>query len=194
MMAALKAKGIKFSNAATDEKLKTLLGIDETGEQPLETEKPAEPEAQSSNQLVDILTSLSKGLEMVNSRLDKLEQPVQVAAPQVFSIGAKTVEPNPVQIEQSGDMFLTQVPVSLRKAAEEILGPKFSFECQACPDRPAFAFTVIVPQEYSKVEGQDRRTRIIDNALGANGVRDWCLKVKQNVIQYLGNNIATVSL
>ena len=191
MMAALKAKGIKFSNSATEAKLQSLLE-GETTEQPVEQPvAPVQPE--QPNQLVEILTSLSKGLEAVNSRLDKLEQPVKS---EVFSIGAKATEPSPVKVEQTNDdIFLTQVPVSLKKAAEDILGTKFTYECQAFPDRPAFSFTVVVPREYSNVtEGQDRRTRVIDNALGANGVRDWCLLVKQNVIKYLGANLTTVSL
>lgn len=191
-MAALKAKGIKFSNSATEAKLQSLLE-GETTEQPVE--QPAvQPVVQPEqpNQLVEILTSISQKLEGMDKRLISLEQPKQ---PEVFSIGVKTVEPSPVKVEQTGDMFLTQVPVSLKKAAEDILGTKFTYECQAFPDRPAFSFTVVVPKEYTNVaEGQDRRTRVIDNALGANGVRNWCLLVKQNVIKYLGNNLTTVSL
>lgn len=87
--------------------------------------------------------------------------------------------------------FFAKVPRDLLVTALEILGNKFRFECVSCTDRPAFEFTIIVPPEYSPLPRgqQDRRTKVIDNSLGANGVREYCEKVKANVVKTLGKQI-----
>ena len=196
MMAALKAKGIKFSNAAKDEKLKGLLGLEgdpQLGETPVE--QPVAPSAtpeESNSQLMEILLSITASVK----KLENDWQDFQKAYPrntEVFAIGGDGGASigSPIVVKQeNGSTFLTQVPVDLLKAAKDILGEKFSFECDALKDRPAFMFTVIVPKEYSNSDVEDKRSRVIDNALGANGVREWCSLIKANVIKTLGIKIS----
>ena len=181
MMAALRAKGIKFSNAATEEKLRSLLG-EESGEAVI-----GQPIPEQSNQLVEILTSISQKLEGMDKRLTSLEQPIKS---EVFAIGARPLESAPVKIEQTeSSIMFSQVPSDLLAVSKTILNDKFKFECNPLPDQPAFCFTIIVPQEYSDSKEEDRRSKVISNALGANGVREWCVLVKQNVLKFLGTSI-----
>ena len=187
MAKLLKERGIKFKRNAKNEELADLLGLNEPKEEPdLDEAKPVEPEAAQQKQLVEILTLLSNDIKNLKDEMAELKKPAEV-----FSIGVRPVQSAPVEIKQENDtMFLTQVPVDLLKVAREVLGDKFQFECEAMKDRPSFAFTVVVPSEYSLVaEGVDKRTKIIENSLGMNGVRDWCALVKQNVIKFLGKTI-----
>lgn len=148
-----------------------------------------------ADKILNLMSDFAKSLEGINSKISNLNEkvmilenkPVVKEEPSVaFSIGKPT---------EMSTNFLTQVPSNFLKVANEILGDKFQFECEALPDQPAFRFTVIVPSEYSSLKDEkDIRSKVISNSLGDNGVRDWCLLVKQNVIKYLGDNISVTKL
>ena len=145
-----------------------------------------------NDQLVTLLQAMSKNVSAISDRLTALEnKPVEHVNPveNVLSItkGEKEDLPNP---------FAGVVPKALLDTAVKILGKKFTFECNPCVNQPAFEFVVIVPAEYSEYQGKqvDRRTKTIDNVQGANGVRDWCMLVKQNVVKYMGKQLPGTNL
>lgn len=199
LIAAYRAKGgiytLSTKNADMVKLIEEEAGVPPEGtgippvEQPVVPVAPVTTLEGQNSQLMDILLSITADIK--NLKTDWQE--FQKAYPrntEVFSIGKVSVEAQPMEVKQeNGSTFLTQVPVDLLKAAKDILGEKFTFECDALKDRPAFMFTVIVPKEYSTSDVEDKRSRVIDNALGANGVREWCTLVKANVIKTLGISI-----
>lgn len=176
-------------------------------------EPPTEPkEAPEATEVVspqaaimEILQDIAKDVGELSSRVKILEAQkantvspgvqVTLEQPQAITTNAPSTTTMPEVTVGAPDMF-QQVPPAIKQAATEILGQKFGFEVQSLPDRPAFVFTIIVPAEYSPYKGAevDRRSKIIENALGLNGVRDWSLKVKENVLSYLGQNLVNTTL
>jgi hypothetical protein len=149
---------------------------------------------EKNDQLISLLQNLSKSVANISERLTAVEnRPVVASTPNpvedVLSItkGPQENLPNP---------FAGVVPQALLDTAHKVLGKKFTFECVPCAEMPAFEFTVIVPPEYSELKGTmvDRRSKTIDNIQGANGVRDWCSLVKQNVVKYLGKQLPGTNL
>ena len=57
-----------------------------------------------------------------------------------------------------------------------ILNSKFTAKIEYLGDRPEFMFTIVVPDEYTNIH-PDFRSRVISNAEGLVGVRDWVNKV-----------------
>lgn len=168
--------------------------------------KTSEQVAEESpiNQFVGILSDLAKQIEGVNrtieglgTRLTALEVKPPAAS---FSLQAQTpvfqtntptnIPDTAVSVSASVPSFFTQVPQDILTTATQILGEKFTFEVQSLKDRPSFEFTIIVPAEYSQNKNEaDRRTRVISNAEGINGVSQWCQLVKQHVIKFLGTQV-----
>ena len=150
--------------------------------------------APAVDQITNIITALADSVTVLTKEVKAIKEDlVQIKAPKVVAFQAPVSNsPNVVSpsLPVSATSFLTAVPRDLLDTATNILGDKFQFECEGCTDRPAFTFTVIVPAEYSKLKTEpDRRTKVIENSLGANGVKEWCALVKQSVVKYLGQQI-----
>lgn len=128
------------------------------------------------------VAKLTEEMELLKNPKVQMSEPVQTITP--------STPPTPIII-QTTPSFLTAIPSELLSVAQEVLGEKFTFECVPAKDKPFFDFVVIVPPEYSKlpVGIQDRRSRLVPNSAGPEGVRDWCLKVKENVIKVLGKQL-----
>lgn len=149
---------------------------------------PVEPNAQ----LVNLLKGISTNLESISARLTAVEnKPTTIVALEPINPVENVLSISKGPQENLGNPFANTVPQVLLDTAMKILGKKFKFECIPCADIPAFEFVVIVPSEYSELKGSqvDKRSKTIDNIQGANGVRDWCTLVKQNVVKYLGKQI-----
>lgn len=189
LIAAYRAKGGVYTLSTKNADMVKLIGEEPPAELPATPLAPSATPEEPNSQLMEILLSITSSVK----KLENDWQDFQKAYPrntEVFSIGKAPAEAQPMEVKQeNGSTFLTSVPVDLLKAAKDILGEKFAFECDALKDRPAFMFTVIVPKEYSSSDVEDKRSRVIDNALGANGVREWCALVKANVIKTLGIQI-----
>lgn len=76
------------------------------------------------------------------------------------------------------------VPSELRNIVDEVLNKNFKVTVEAATDSPTFMFTIYVPEKYSmqteeqrKMLQGDRRPRVISNAEGPSGVRQWAEKV-----------------
>lgn len=80
------------------------------------------------------------------------------------------------------------IPRNYRKIVDEVLSPEFGIKIDDFPDRTDFQLNIIVPERYSSVTAEDRvkgvqdiRSRMIPRALGENGVREWCMLIRNNL-------------
>lgn len=195
----LKSKGIEFDRYAKKEVLAALL--------PSDVVKPTlPPDTDVENptaQLVDIISSLAKNVEAISDEVARLKvdfeqikltdknPAVSIKVPDPYNINS--APPTVAADNTSTGAFFTQVPVDIQAVAQKILGEKFTFEIESLKDQPAFLFTVVVPSEYSPLRGveQDKRSKIIPNVAGLNGVSEWCEIVKGNIVRFLGQNITS---
>lgn len=126
---------------------------------------------------------LSKLAFVVSSFIETQRIPTtQVPPPNPtgFQISVATVQPT--------ETPKYPIPVEFREAVDMILNKKFGIEIEYLNDSASFQFSLLVPREYSNAGEshwtsykEDRRTRLIENALGVNGVRDWSSKVYENL-------------
>ena len=84
-----------------------------------------------------------------------------------------------------------------RLLVDNILGKQFiAWESYDGSDSTHFEFHIKVPMELSSVPTEDRakgrtediRTRVISQAAGENGVKDWCEMVRKNLNKYYTTN------
>ncbi len=142
---------------------------------PVAESAPVEAPPVSKEEFSDFKSEVAQGFVAVADAIADLKNSVVPAA-----IPAKTVEPEGAMDEQ------TPMPLSWRKAVNEILGEDFDCELSQ-PDQGGTKFTIIVPREKSNAPSihwqnfkQDRRTREV-GATGLQGVKEWCLKVRANL-------------
>ena len=121
---------------------------------------------------IDIIKSYqSKGVEDEDGKELKQERPFSLSSPELDNIKPDL-----------SDEFQT-IPVNIRKEVDEILGKSFDIKIVPNATLPNFAFSIIVPDKYKDITVQkDVRTKIVSNAEGLNGIRDWCNKVKNNLM------------
>lgn len=128
-----------------------------------------------------VLDEVLKTLQAVQSRLDALEKP-----------GSRELPVMPVTETIPERATLTEsefpVPFEYRETVETILNKEFGIDIEYQTDTSAFVFTIQVPQKYSNAGAphwetykEDNRSKVIPNALGLNGVREWTQKVYENL-------------
>ena len=123
----------------------------------------------------DVLTAIS-GLTEVVSKLVEDKKPVEQPVNKVETI----VNTAPVESK-------FPIPVEYRNIVDTVLNKKFEVDLDYSGDSASFNFSILVPKEYSnaglphwETYHEDRRTKVIVNALGVNGVRDWATQVYEN--------------
>lgn len=79
------------------------------------------------------------------------------------------------------------VPSEWSEAVNTTLNKRFKVEVDYNSDTPTFGFSILVPKEYSNASKnhwemykEDRRTRVINNADGVGGVKQWVERVYNN--------------
>lgn len=79
------------------------------------------------------------------------------------------------------------VPYEYQELVNTLLNKHFQIEINYLPDAASFEFAILVPKNYSNAPEshwetykEDRRSKVIQNAYGANGVREWVLQVYNN--------------
>lgn len=99
----------------------------------------------------------------------------------------EAVEVLPVEEPAKPAASAIPVPSEWQEAVETILNKKFKVEVDYSSDSPTFGFSILVPQEYSNAPKphwetyhEDRRTRVINNADGVGGVKQWVERVYNN--------------
>lgn len=129
----------------------------------------------------DVL-KLVDAIEALEKRLLKLEnkETVQEVKEQVK---VETITKPVENVSQSE----TPVPLEWRQVVEEVLNTKFPIEVKYL-DGGLFELTINVPKEYSnahefewQMNKSDRRIKIMNNFLGANGVREYCELISKNL-------------
>lgn len=85
------------------------------------------------------------------------------------------------------------VPAAFRRVVNEVLSEDFGIRVTDFEDSTDFMVDIIVPEKYSSLTDRDKkmgvediRSRIIPRALGENGVRNWCIKIRDNLSKYYG--------
>lgn len=146
-------------------------------------EKDASTLEKDDNFSEDILKKIEDKIKKIEEKIDKLVQLIEKSEKP-----EKKEKPISERKENVVQEASYPIPSEYREIVDTVLNEKFGIEISPLPDRPAFQFTVIVPEEYSnttpeyrKMYGGDRRSRIISYAEGSNGVREWVEKIYKNL-------------
>lgn len=122
----------------------------------------------------DLMEAISK----IGDRVTELEKakPVEVTV-----TAEKSFSP---QVTMSNGF---PVPLEFQEIVNTTLNKKFQIEIDYIPEQAAFSFGVLVPREYSNASEshwntykEDRRSKVIQNAYGANGVREYVSQIYEN--------------
>lgn len=133
------------------------------------------PKKEQNSEVLQAISALAEGMKSFEERLKKIEEPkVQVA----------------IEVAEKPKESVAEVmpfPPEWRAVIDDILNAKFIASVIYRGDA-RFEFTVDVPKEYSnarplelEMNKQDRRVKVIDNALGTLGVREYCEKIAKNL-------------
>jgi len=121
--------------------------------------------------------SVNQGFSAIMNKLDELKTTPDVSGP----------PPTPIKDEAGPDEETPISPV-WKKLVTDILGEDFSCEL-ALPAAGGTIFRIIVPKEKSNASQmhwtmfkRDVRSRELGNT-GEKGVKDWCLKVRVNLLK-----------
>lgn len=126
-------------------------------------------------------------IEDVKESIKALEEQVKIL---IENLKPKEVAPEsvvsaPIVENPTNQQF--PIPLEYREVIDLILNKKFGIEITYMGDVAAFDLSIMVPREYSnagephwQTNRQDRRSKVIQNAYGSNGVREWAQKVYDN--------------
>ena len=99
----------------------------------------------------------------------------------------KQVQVEVAPVEEVTETTKLPVPKEWQEAVDTILNKKFTVEVEYSADTPTFGFSILVPKEYSNATKphwdtfhEDRRTRVVENAQGVAGVKQWVERVYNN--------------
>ncbi len=113
---------------------------------------------------------------------------VDLEKPQTEEVGVPPVGTGATPLVQTQTSSGFPIPLDYREIVNSVLNWKFSIDMGYHGDSASFDFSILVPQEYSNATPahwetfkEDRRTRVVDNALGLNGVREWAQRVYNNL-------------
>lgn len=139
------------------------------------------PKTDKVSEAITLLAEAIKGLE---TKVDSLKSPtLTVTTGEQHS--TVTVPPFSVSNENSSnDIF----PQQWRQIVNERLNHKFKSSVVYRSDMPCFELSIWVPKEYSNVpkghwdlNKEDRRMKVIENAMGEIGVREYIDKIAENL-------------
>lgn len=150
----------------------------------------------------------TKEVEMFNrilTALERIEAKLSPSVHEVVPASQQAVAPSSAKVRggfpmsgwDTSTLYFSLPPVEMRggfpvpyeyqELVNTLLNKHFSIEINYLPDAASFEFSILVPQKYSNASAshwatykEDRRTKVIQNVLGANGVREWVLKVYEN--------------
>lgn len=124
----------------------------------------------------------------VLSAIDNLAETIGTSLkPKGPETSVQPVPTEPTQNVTAPTDFQFPIPVEYREAIDTILNKRFGIDVKYLGDTAAFEFSILVPKGYSnagekhwETYHEDRRSKIILNAFGSNGVREWATQVYQN--------------
>ena len=130
---------------------------------------------------------LKKKNELLEAKIKELEEKLlQVSQPQrVLDVPQVALHSAP-PMEQT-TTFSAPVPVDFRQLVDDILNRSFGIAIRPRADAPLFELIIKVPQKYSnapkphwEMYNSDERVKVLDYAVGASGVREYCERVFKN--------------
>lgn len=152
--------------------------------------------------LSDAVIKIIDSVKLMHEDLSKLAFVVSsfIETQRIPTIQVPPPEPTSSQtniaIVQTVETPKYPIPVEFREATDLILNKKFEIEIDYLPDVASFQFSVLVPREYSnagnfhwETHKEDRRSKIIENAMGINGVREWSMKIYENLSSEIRSKI-----
>lgn len=139
--------------------------------------KAKKEEKASEPTIKDVLSAIVE----LNENLNKIAEGLK---PREVTVEVKQEVPAPVVEAPKPVAPQFPIPPEFREVVDAHLNKRFGIEIDYKSDSAAFGFSILVPKEYSEASPsywathhEDRRTKVILNALGSNGVRDWAQKV-----------------
>ena len=141
----------------------------------MENEKIVKEKKPSKSELADMVGLLAAKVGELAARVDALTPKPAVRTPAFKETNVET------------PANALPVPSDYRAIVDTVLNSAFGVEVVACSDRPSFQFVIVVPETYSNASPawremyrEDRRSRVIDYAIGVNGVREYAELVFKN--------------
>ena len=130
--------------------------------------------------LDELKTIVSTGLVAINERVDAITDKMAKTEPAPVVQAPASVVPETSGMPESRH----PIPTDYRLIVDATLNKGFGINVEGMSDKPAFLFTIIVPEKYSsltveqkKIMGADIRPKVIGFAEGVNGVREWAERV-----------------
>lgn len=132
--------------------------------------------------LLKAISDLTEAVSKINEKFLKEEdtKPIVIVSPV-----ANVTTPTATASAPTESQF--PIPFEYTEIVNTVLNNKFKVDIKYQPDNAAFEFHILVPEEYSNAGKphwdtyhEDRRSKVILNAYGANGVREWVTKVYEN--------------
>lgn len=156
------------------------------------TNKPDKEKAvhQENGEHSEVMSAISTLTDAVLSLVKKLDEP------KVAPVVTTKVAPTPVISEVISTSEHFPIPLEYTNLVETILNKKFKIEISYPSSGVGFDFNILVPLEYSNAGEphwntyhEDRRSKIIQNAFGVNGVREYVTQVYENFPMETKNKI-----
>lgn len=129
------------------------------------------------------MTKKKASIEDVLEALKKLT--AALAAPKTTEPASAPPPPASIKMEHG-----FPIPYEYQELVKTMLNKEFAVDIKYLPDAASFEFSILVPKKYSNAPenhwltyNEDRRTKVIQNAYGANGVREWVLQIYENFPQ-----------
>lgn len=123
---------------------------------------------------------LQSQVEELTQKIKELEHKLAVPLKEIPVVEAVRLPEAFIQEYGESD----PIPSTWRETVDTILNKDFGIHVKGSPELPQFTFTVIVPEKYSTFTPEqkamhhvDLRPRVIENALGASGVKEWVEQV-----------------
>lgn len=144
---------------------------------------------------------MNETLKRIEAHVEKLAEavahPVTVGKSTVGSEATNTTQVTSASSQETRTEVMGQahqesapkfpIPYEFQELKNTVLNKEFGIEIDYIPDQVAMHFHILVPKKYSNAGAphwetykEDRRSQVIANALGANGVRSWMEQVYNN--------------
>lgn len=141
-----------------------------------------------------------RSVASVHKRVDELASTVNTLVEAVANLVKKFDTPtkfeyNPETTKVSDYKPKGYVPPKYRQICDEVLSPEFGLDCEESTVSMDFTIHIIVPDRYSSLTEKEKemgvkdiRSRVVSRALGENGVREWCVKVRENLNKFFSKS------
>lgn len=175
--------GKEFKNIGVHMRKHAKVAVKDPGHAPSPlspTDLAIEKLSQQMNSVVDLVGNLAEKVSSMEHKEAKLETFDANTGTTTATIGSEedTTPQN-------------YVPRKWRQLVDEILSPEFGITINEYDDRMDFQVNIIVPDKFTSISKEERekgvidiRSKVISRAVGENGVREWCQKIRNNLSRF----------